>query len=93
FSNEWHRVVIMLAPLMAFAETELQPGDDIYIEGELHTEVWLSETFETRALTKIVLWQDRHQLRRLDESAPATSTAKHHPISLTSREACLFAEG
>ncbi len=93
FCKEWHRVVIIHASLVAFAEAELQQGDDIYIEGELHTEVWLSETFETRTLTKVVLWQDGHLLRRLDESAPATSTAEHHPIFLTSRNALLFAEG
>lgn len=93
FSNEWHRVVIVHAPLMALAEADLQPGDNIYIEGELHTEVWLSETFETRTLTKIVLWQDGHQLRRLDESVPAMSAAEHHPVSLASRETHLFAEG
>lgn len=93
FSTEWHRVIIIDAPLVRFAMAELKPGDDIYIEGELHTERWLSETFETRTLTKIVLWQDWHQLRRLDESAPAISTAECHPIFQASRGALFFAEG
>ena len=87
--QEWHRVVIIFEPLAAFAEANLVQGDEVYIEGELHTEFWLSETFESRTLTKIILWQEGHQLRRLADrdQQRATSARKHHPLLDAARQA------
>jgi single stranded DNA-binding protein len=66
-SKEWHRVVITDPGLAAYAETHLRQHDQIYIEGELHTMFWRDETFDWQSLTKIVLWQDGHRLRRVSD--------------------------
>ena len=90
--REWHRVVIVHEDLAAFAEAKLVKSDEVYIEGELHTERWLSETFETRTLTKIILWQEAHQLRRLadhDQDQQASSACQH-PLLDAAREAPLI---
>ena len=89
--KEWHRVVIIHQPLATFAEAHLATGDEVYIEGELHTEFWRGDTFEWRALTKIILWQDGHQLRRFkDDDQPAPSASQHHPLLDVAREAPLI---
>ena len=90
--QEWHRVLIVHEDLAAFAEANLRRDDEVYIEGELHTERWLSETFETRTLTKIILWQEAHQLRRLadhDQDQRASSACRH-PLLDAAREAHLI---
>jgi len=43
--QEWHRVVIFDQHLADFAEATLGPDDQVYIEGELHTERWRDETY------------------------------------------------
>ena len=88
--HEWHRVVIVQASLAAFAETELGKGDDVYLEGELHTEFWRDDTYEWRALTKVILWQDAHQLRRLtdqDRRPSGSSMPQTPPLLEAAREA------
>ena len=84
--------MIVHEDLAAFAEANLGQGDDVYLEGELHTERWLSETFETRTLTKIILWQDAHQLRRLadHDQEQRASSACRHPLLDAAREAHLI---
>jgi len=91
-SQEWHRVLVIHEDLAAFAETKLNRNDQVYIEGELHTERWMSETFETRTLTKIILWQDVHQLRRLPDHGQEkrASSARQHPLLAAAREAHLI---
>ena len=91
-SQEWHRVLIVHEDLARFAEARLNRDDEVYIEGELHTERWLSETFETRTLTKIILWQDAHQLRRLPDHGQEkrASSARQHPLLAAAREAHLI---
>jgi len=91
-SQEWHRVLIVHEDLVAFAEAKLTRDDQVYIEGELHNERWLSETFETRNLTKIILWQDAHQLRRLTDrdQEKRSSSARQHPQLAAAREAQLI---
>ena len=91
-SQEWHRVLVLHEDLAAFAEAKLAPDDQVYIEGELQTERWLSETFETRTLTKIILWRDAHQLRCLtgDCQEKRTNTASWHPLLASAREAHLI---
>ncbi len=77
--QEWHRVVVLHEQLARFAEASLGQGDKVYIEGELHTDRWLSETLETRTMTKIVLRQHSHKLRRLrDDRAPSASEGVQH---------------
>lgn len=61
-SKEWHRIVITDPELAAYAEAHLVKGEQIYIEGELHTMFWRDETFDWQSLTRIVLWQDSHRL-------------------------------
>ena len=88
--QEWHRVVILHTSLVAFAEAHLVQGDDVYLEGELHTEFWRDETYEWRTLTKIILWQDAHQLRRLsdqDQRQPGASARQTPPLLEAAREA------
>ena len=88
--QEWHRVVILLAPLIAFVETEIAKGDDVYLEGELHTEFWRDDTYEWRSLTKVILWQEAHQLRRLtdqDRCQPGSSAHQTPPMLEAAREA------
>ncbi len=92
--QEWHRVVIVHEDLAAFAEAKLAKSDDVYLEGELLTERWMSETFETRTLTKIILWQEAHQLRRLadhdhNQEQRAYSVCQH-PLLDVAREAPLI---
>ena len=91
-SQEWHRVLVLHEDLAAFAEAKLTRDDQVYIEGELHTERWLSETFETWNLTKIVLWQQGHQLRRLpaEEREKRTLSTSQHPVLAATREAHLI---
>ena len=69
--REWHRVVIFDQHLADFAEAKLRPDDQVYIEGELHTERWRDETYEWRSLTNIILWQNSDQLRRLSPDEPS----------------------
>ena len=91
--QEWHRVVIVQASLATFAETELAKGDDVYLEGELHTEFWRDDTYEWRTLTKVILWQESHQLRRLTDQGqnPSNPSASQAPPLLeAAREAHLI---
>lgn len=90
--QEWHRVLIVHEGLAAFAEAHLRRDDQVYIEGELHTERWLSETFERRTLTKVILWQAAHQLRRLadDDHERQASLSCRHPLLDAAREAHLI---
>lgn len=91
-SQEWHRVLVLHEDLTIFAEAKLNRDDQVYIEGELHTERWLSETFETRTLTKIILWRDDHQLRCLtgDYLEKRAYPASRHPLLTSAREAYLI---
>lgn len=77
--QEWHRIVITHERLAAFAEVNLDQGDEVYLKGELQTDVWQSETLDWRALTKIVLSGEAHQLRRLTGHDQERST-QHYPI-------------
>lgn len=61
-SKEWHRIVITDPELAVYAEAHLAKGEQIYIEGELHTMFWRDEMFDWQSLTRIVLWQDSHRL-------------------------------
>jgi len=91
--QEWHRVVILQPPLAAFAEAELARGDDVYLEGELHTEFWRDDTYQWRTLTKVILWQEAHQLRRLtDQDQKPSSSSAHQtpPLLEAAREAHLI---
>ena len=92
-SQEWHRIVILQASLAAFAEAELVRGDEVYLEGELHTEFWRDDTYQWRTLTRIILWQDAHQLRRLidqDQNQTGPSARQAPPLLEAAREAHLF---
>jgi len=67
-SKEWHRIVIVNPDLAAYAEAHLAKDDQIYVEGELHTMFWRDETFDWQSLTRIILWQEGHQIKRVSES-------------------------
>jgi len=89
--QEWHRVVIFDQHLADFAEATLGLDDQVYIEGELHTERWRDETYEWRSLTKIILWQDGDQLRRLAPGEePAKLIGEDDPMLAAAREAHLI---
>lgn len=89
--QEWHRVVIFDQDLANFAEAKLGPDDQVYIEGELLTERWRDETYEWRSLTKIILWQDGDQLRRLSpDEGPAELIGADDPMLAAAREAHLI---
>ncbi len=87
--KEWHRIVITNPDLVAYAEAHLAKDDQIYIEGELHTMFWRDETFDWQSLTKILLWQDGHRLKRVtdDEDLEPAGTLD---MLKAAREARLF---
>ncbi len=88
-SREWHRIVITNPDLAVYAEMHLAKDDQIYIEGELHTMFWRDETFDWQSLTKILLWQDGHRLKRVtdDEDLEPAGTLD---MLKAAREARLF---
>ncbi len=90
-SKEWHRIVVLHGPLVAYAESKLSKDDEVYIEGELHTELWRDENYEWRTLTKVVLWQEIHQLRLLTDNKqqPEVNLRPRHLLN-TVREAHLL---
>lgn len=90
-ANEWHRVVIIEERMAAFAEAHLQNGDQVYVEGQLHTECWQDETYQWRSLTKILLWHESDQLRKLTPDDDTTSIRRVFDPALTAaREAHLI---
>ena len=87
--KEWHRIVVTDPDLVACAQEHLGKDDQIYIEGELHTMFWRDETFDWQSLTKILLWQDGHRLKRItddDDLEPAGTL----DMLKAAREARLF---
>jgi single-strand DNA-binding protein len=89
--REWHRVVIIDERLAAFAETYLGRDDQVYIEGQLHTERWQDDTYQWRSLTKILLSQDGGQLRRLSpDEASAEVNSSDGSMLAAAREAHLI---
>jgi|GEM_PF-5678267 len=65
--KQWHRIVITEQRLGAYATENLKLGDQVYIEGGIHTCYWYDTLYEQRSLTSIVVWQDGHKLTRIDE--------------------------
>ena len=53
--TEWHRVVIFNQRLAEVAESYLNKGDLVYLEGQLQTSKWSDETFQERFTTEVVL--------------------------------------
>ncbi|MGI9507556.1 MAG: single-stranded DNA-binding protein [Geminicoccaceae bacterium] len=90
-NHEWHRVVVIDERMAAFAESHLQKGDQVYIEGQLHTECWQDETYQWRSLTKILLWEESGQLRKLTPGDDITSARRtSDPGLAVAREAHLI---
>lgn len=65
--KQWHRIVITEPALVAYAIENLARGDQVYIEGGLHTCYWYDTLYERRSLTSIIVWRDGHKLARVDE--------------------------
>jgi len=65
--KEWHRVVIVNQRLAAYAEAHLSQDDQVYLEGELRTNFWRSETYELQSMAQILLWQEGDRLRRITD--------------------------
>lgn len=65
--RQWHRIVITEPALVAYAMENLARGDQVYIEGGLHTCYWYDTLYEQRSLTSIIVWRDGHKLARVDE--------------------------
>ncbi|MGI9507921.1 MAG: single-stranded DNA-binding protein [Geminicoccaceae bacterium] len=65
--KQWHRIVITEQHLGAYAMENLKLGDQVYIEGGIHTCYWYDTLYEQRSLTSIVVWRDGHRLARIDE--------------------------
>ena len=88
-SKEWHRIVITDPDLAAYAEAHLAKDDQIYVEGELHTMFWRDATFDWQSLTRIVLWQNGHRLKRVADDDCLAATG---PLDMlkAAREARLF---
>ena len=87
--KEWHRIVITTPDLVAYAQEHLGKDDQIYIEGELHTMFWRDETFDWQSLTKILLWQDGHRLKRITDDADLEPAGTLDMLK-AAREARLF---
>jgi len=86
--KEWHRVVVIEERLAAFAEAHLQQNDQVYIEGQLHTERWQDETHQWRSLTKILLSQGSDQLQKfMPGDDPVSSSKPCDPMLIAAREA------
>jgi len=65
--KEWHRVVITDQRLATYAEAHLTQDDQVYLEGELLTDFFQSETFELRFMSQIYLRQEGDKLRRVTD--------------------------
>lgn len=65
--KEWHQVVIVDERLTGYAETQLAKDDQVYLEGELQTMRWRDDTYTWRSLTRIILWREGDQLRRVTD--------------------------
>ena len=84
-------VVIIEERMAALAEAHLQNGDQVYVEGQLHTECWQDETYQWRSLTKILVWHESDQLRKLTPDDDTTSIRRVFDPALTAaREAHLI---
>ena len=88
-NKEWHRIVITDPDLAEYAAAHLRKDDQIYIEGELHTAFWRDETFDWQSLTRIVLWQDGHRLKRVADD-DCLEAAGSLDMLKAAREARLF---
>ena len=75
--KEWHRVMITAERLVEAAETQLQKGDQIYLEGGLETTYWRDSLYELRSLTTIVLSQEVHQLCRVSDACSSADPSGH----------------
>jgi len=53
--TEWHRVVIFNDGLAKIAETLLQKGTRIFVEGQLQTRKWTDQSGQERYMTEVVL--------------------------------------
>ena len=87
--KEWHRIVVTDPDLVAYAEAHLAKDDQIYIEGELHTMFWRDETFDWQSLTKVLLWQDGHRLKRVTDDGDLEPAGALDMLK-AAREARLF---
>lgn len=63
--KEWNRIVITDQRLAAYAEDHLAKDDEIYLEGELHTDFWQDATYGRQSITYITLCQQGGKLRRV----------------------------
>lgn len=64
--TEWHRVVIFNQPLVKVAESYLQKGSKVYIEGQLETRKWTDQNGQEKYSTEVVLRPFRGELAMLD---------------------------
>lgn len=63
--SEWHRVVVFNKGLISVCENYLKKGAKIYIEGQIETRSWESNS-EKKYTTEIVLRPYRGELTMLD---------------------------
>ncbi|TIP13174.1 single-stranded DNA-binding protein [Mesorhizobium sp.] len=64
--TEWHNVVIFNDNLAKVAEQYLKKGAKVYVEGQLQTRKWQTQSGEDRYTTEIVLQKFRGELQMLD---------------------------
>lgn len=73
----WHRIVIVNQRLAAAAEAELVKGDQVYLEGELHTRHWPNRGPEGQPLTEIHLEDHGGKLIRIADASGGVENAIH----------------
>ena len=64
--TEWHRVVIFNERLAEFAQSYLQKGRKVYVEGQLQTRKWTDQSGQEKYTTEVVLGRFRGELTMLD---------------------------
>ena len=67
--TEWHRVVIFNERLAEFAQSYLQKGRKVYVEGQLQTRKWTDQSGQEKYTTEVVLGRFRGELTMLDSRA------------------------
>ena len=64
--TEWHRVVIFNETLAKVAQSYLQKGSKVYLEGQLQTRKWTDQSGAEKYTTEVVLQRYRGELTMLD---------------------------
>ena len=81
-NTQWHRIVVFNEGLARFVERWLKKGMKIYLEGQLETRKWTSDTGQEHYVTEVVLRPYHGELTILEklnqDGAASTSSQQTH---------------